>query len=149
MSNTGFRSQCALATGLDVIGNKWSLLIVRDLLEGKKTFTEMRLSKESIATNILADRLKNLMQHEILSFYYAADNKKTKYYYLTAKGIELYTIQLEIMRWTAKFYPEQATEQSVFLEQLANSTTQKVFKKYTKAYEAHHHAHFLKMNPKA
>ncbi|MEJ6547465.1 MAG: helix-turn-helix domain-containing protein [Flavobacteriaceae bacterium] len=148
MNNLGFRSHCALATGLDIIGDKWSLLIVRDLFEGKKTFTEMRLSKEGVATNILADRLKNLGNQKIISFYHAADNKKTKYYFLTAKGIELYTLQLEIMRWTAKYYPEQATNHNSFLEQLADSTTQKIFKKNTKAYEENHHIHFLKMNPK-
>jgi len=147
MNNSGFRSHCALATGLDIIGDKWSLLIVRDLFEVKKTFTEMRLSKEGVATNILADRLKNLGNEKIISFYHAADNKKTKYYFLTDKGIELYTLQLEIMRWTAKHYPEQTTVNAPFLEQLAHSTTQKIFKKNTKAYEENHHMHFLKMNP--
>ncbi|MEN8666773.1 MAG: helix-turn-helix domain-containing protein [Flavobacteriaceae bacterium] len=149
MNNSGFRSHCALATGLDIIGDKWSLLIVRDLFEGKKTFTEMRLSKEGVATNILADRLKNLSHHGVISFYHAADNRKTKYYFLTAKGMELYTIQLEVMRWSSKYYPEQATDHPVFLEQLANSTTQKIAKTHTKTYEQNHHKHFLKMNPEA
>ena len=149
MNNSGFRSHCALATGLDIIGDKWSLLIVRDLFEGKRTFTEMRLSKEGVATNILADRLKNLSHHGVTSFYHAADNRKTKYYFLTAKGIELYTLQLEVMRWTAKHYPEQTTEQGAFLEILAINTTQKVFKKNSKSYEEKHHKHFLKMNPEA
>jgi len=63
MSNSTFRSDCGLATGLDIIGDKWSLLIVRDLMSGKRTFTEMRLSKEGVATNILADRLKNFSFH--------------------------------------------------------------------------------------
>ena len=81
MSNSTFRSNCGLATGLDIIGDKWSLLIVRDLMEGKKTFTEMRLSKEGVATNILADRLKSLSINHIISFYHAADNRKTKYYF--------------------------------------------------------------------
>ena len=69
MSNSTFRSHCGLATGLDIIGDKWSLLIVRDLMGGKKTFTEMRLSKEGVATNILADRLKSLSINNIISFY--------------------------------------------------------------------------------
>jgi hypothetical protein len=57
-------------------------------------------------------------------------------------------LQLEIMRWTAKYYPEQATNHNSFLEQLADSTTQKIFKKNTIAYKENHHIHFLKMNPK-
>jgi DNA-binding HxlR family transcriptional regulator len=147
MSNSTFRSNCGLATGLDIIGDKWSLLIVRDLIGGKKTFTEMRLSKEGVATNILADRLKNLSANSIISFYHAADNRKTKYYFLTEKGLELYTIQLEVMRWTYKFYPEQASNDLDFLEQLSQNTTQKIFKKYTKIYLDEKDAHFHKMNP--
>lgn len=147
MSNSTFRSNCGLATGLDIIGDKWSLLIVRDLMGGKKTFTEMRLSKEGVATNILADRLKNLSANNIISFYHSADNKKTKYYFLTEKGLELYTIQLEVMRWTYKFYPEQASDDVDFLEQLFQNTTQKIFKKHTKIYQDEKDAHFHKMNP--
>ena len=147
MSNSTFRSNCGLATGLDIIGDKWSLLIVRDLIGGKKTFTEMRLSKEGVATNILADRLNNLSANNIISFYHAADNRKTKYYFLTKKGLELYTIQLEVMRWTYKFYPEQASNDVDFLEQLSQNTTQKIFKKYTKIYLDEKDAHFHKMNP--
>ena len=147
MSNSTFRSICGLATGLDIIGDKWSLLIVRDLIGGKKTFTEMRLSKEGVATNILADRLKNLSANNIISFYHSADNKKTKYYFLTEKGLELYTIQLEVMRWTYKFYPEQASDDVDFLEQLSQNTTQKIFKKHTKIYQDEKDAHFHKMNP--
>jgi DNA-binding HxlR family transcriptional regulator len=147
MSNSTFRSNCGLATGLDIIGDKWSLLIVRDLMSGKRTFTEMRLSKEGVATNILADRLKNLSNHEVISFYHAADNRKTKYYFLTEKGLELYTIQLEVMRWAYKFYPEQATNDTDFLEQLSQNTTQKIFKKHTKNYQNEKDAHFHQMNP--
>jgi len=147
MSNSTFRSNCGLATGLDIIGDKWSLLIVRDLMEGKKTFTEMRLSKEGVATNILADRLKSLSISHIISFYHAADNRKTKYYFLTEKGLELYTIQLEVMRWTYKYYPEQASDHTEFLEQLSQNTTQKIFKKYTKNYTEEKESHYKKMNP--
>jgi DNA-binding HxlR family transcriptional regulator len=107
----------------------------------------MRLSKEGVATNILADRLKNLSANNIISFYHAADNKKTKYYFLTEKGLELYTIQLEVMRWTYKFYPEQASDDVDFLEQLSQNTTQKIFKKHTKIYQDEKDAHFHKMNP--
>lgn len=147
MSNSGFRSHCALATGLDIIGDKWSLLIVRDLMSGKKTFTEMRLSKEGVATNILADRLKNLSHNGVISFYHAADNRKTKYYFLTEKGLELYTIQLEVMKWTYKYYPEQTTEEVDFLHQLAQNTTQKTFKKYTKSYREEKDLHYRIVNP--
>ena len=51
------RSPCAVANSLDILGDKWSLLVVRDLLHGKRTYGELALSPERIPTNILADRL--------------------------------------------------------------------------------------------
>ncbi len=54
------RSACAIANSLDILGDKWSLLVVRDLLHGKRTYGELALSPERIPTNILADRLKRL-----------------------------------------------------------------------------------------
>jgi DNA-binding HxlR family transcriptional regulator len=54
------RSPCAIANSLDILGDKWSLLVVRDLLQGKQTYTELADSREHIPTNILADRLKRL-----------------------------------------------------------------------------------------
>jgi DNA-binding HxlR family transcriptional regulator len=93
------RSPCAVASTLDIIGDKWSLLVVRDLLRGKTTYGELAESQERIPTNILAERLRRLEENGLI--------EKTAYqqrpvrfaYTLTAKGGELGDVLLAIVRW--------------------------------------------------
>ena len=95
------RSNCPLTRALDIIGDKWSLLIIRDIIiMGKKTFTEFMKSKEKIATNILANRLELLIKHELLSVTKLPNDQKTKIYYLTDAGLDLYPIICELMKWS-------------------------------------------------
>lgn len=96
-----FRSSCPIASTLDILGDKWSLLIVRDmLLGGKKTFKEIAASDEGIATNILSSRLKLLACFDLLTKRKLPDNKKENIYLLTEKGIELAPVMLEIILWS-------------------------------------------------
>ena len=91
-----------MCNALDIVGDKWSLIVIRDLLGGKTTFKEFMKGPEKIASNILSQRLKWLKNHEILDFRYRKDNKKEKCYYLTNKGIGLYPVMSELMLWSAK-----------------------------------------------
>ena len=97
-----YRSGCPMCNALDIVGDKWSLIVIRDLLGGKTTFKDFMNGPEKIASNILSQRLKRLKKHEILDFMYRKDNKKEKCYFLTNKGIGLYPVMSELMLWSAK-----------------------------------------------
>ena len=86
------RSNCPLASALDIVGDKWSLLVIRDLFLGKKTFTEFLKSPEKIATNILANRLELLTNRGLLKYTKLPNDQKTKIYFLTDRGIDMYPI---------------------------------------------------------
>lgn len=96
------RSNCPLTSALDIIGDKWSLIIIRDLFLGKKTFTEFVNSKEKIATNILTNRLELLTSYDIVNVTKLPNDQKTKIYYLTDSGIDLYPIIYEMMHWSRR-----------------------------------------------
>lgn len=87
---------------LELLGDRWSLLIVRDLMvRGYRTFGEFLRSGEGIATNILADRLRRLEAGGILYTEPAAEDGRSLYYRLTKKGIALAPAMLELLVWGA------------------------------------------------
>ena len=95
-----FRSGCPIASALDVVGDKWSLLIIRDMLiKHKKTFKELSDSDEKIAPSILSARLKLLESYKLISKTKTPDNKKENIYLLTEKGIRLTPIIIEFSLW--------------------------------------------------
>lgn len=97
------RSDCPISFTLDILGDKWTLLIIRDLMfKNKKTYGEFLDSEEKIATNILADRLKRLEAEGILTSAKSPDNQKKIIYQLTDKGIDLLPMVLEMVQWGAK-----------------------------------------------
>jgi len=99
-----FRSSCLIASALDLIGDKWSLLIIRDmLLHQKKTFKEMAASEEGVATNLLSSRLKLLESLEVITKRKLPGNKKENVYLLSEKGINLAPIIMEIVLWSDKY----------------------------------------------
>jgi DNA-binding HxlR family transcriptional regulator len=99
-----YRSNCPISSALDIVGDKWSLVIIRDLLYfDKKTFKELSNSLENIATNILADRLKGLEEKGVLTRNDVQDNKKTKHYKLTKKGLGLKPILEELGKWSTSY----------------------------------------------
>lgn len=96
-----FRSDCPLASALDLIGDKWSLLIIRDmLLQGKKTFKEFSMSSEKIAPGILSSRLKWLASIDLITGRKLPENKKEIIYLLTEKGIDLAVTVVELTLWS-------------------------------------------------
>jgi DNA-binding HxlR family transcriptional regulator len=99
------RSPCPVANTLDLIGDKWSLLVIRDLLQGKQTYGELLDSPEGIPTNILADRIKRLEGAGII-FRTAYQDRPVRYsYQLTRKGKDLSEVLLAFVRWGNKHIP--------------------------------------------
>lgn len=97
------RSACPVSTALDIFGDKWSLLIIRDLMfKEKNTYGDFLAAGEKIATNILADRLALLDCAGIISKNEHPDSKAKVYYKLTAKGIDLVPVLIEIVLWSEK-----------------------------------------------
>ena len=95
-----FRSGCPISSTLDVVGDKWSLLIIRDMLvKHKKTFKEISDSDEKIAPSILSSRLKLLESYKLIFKTKVPDNKKENIYLLTEKGIRLTPIIIEFSLW--------------------------------------------------
>ena len=98
-----FRSNCPINTALQLIGDKWSLLIMRDLLfENKYTFKEFLGSEENIATNILSNRLKMLEDYGIISKKKSTNDKKVNIYSPTQIGIDLVPVLIEMALWSGR-----------------------------------------------
>ncbi len=94
---------CPVAYGLDTFGDRWSLLVIRDMmLHGKKTYGEFLNGDEHISTNILADRLKHLEAEGIIDKLQDPDNRRSFIYTLTEKGFDLAPVILETIRWSGK-----------------------------------------------
>lgn len=96
------RSGCPVSVSLEVFGDRWSLLIVRDLMiRGFRTFKEFQQSGEGIATNILANRLRKLERAGIISAESDESDRRRISYRLTEKGIDLAPVLLELLLWGA------------------------------------------------
>jgi DNA-binding HxlR family transcriptional regulator len=99
------RSLCAIANSLDILGDKWSLLVVRDLFHGKRTYGELADSPEGIPTNLLADRLKRLESADIITSSPYQERPLRYAYTLTAKGSALGEVLLAFVHWGKKHIP--------------------------------------------
>ena len=100
------RSDCPISSALDFVGDKWSLLIIRDIiLSGKNTYNEFLRSDEKIATNVLADRLSMLEEAGILVKEDHPDSKAKYFYRLTKQGTDLLPALVEIILWSDKYLP--------------------------------------------
>lgn len=96
------RSGCPLNASVEMLGDRWSLLIIRDMmLRGFRTYKELLGSFEGIATNILADRLRKLAAHGIITTQPDPSDARKRIYLLTAKGIDLAPVLTEMVLWAA------------------------------------------------
>tara|TARA_B110000259_G_scaffold93288_1_gene108027 strand:+ start:158 stop:583 length:426 start_codon:yes stop_codon:yes gene_type:complete len=96
-----FRCDCPVTSALDIVGDKWTLVIIKlMLLEYKKTFKDFSESAESIAPNILSARLKTLLKTGFVTKVMHPDNKKTFIYNLTEKGLSLTPVIIELGLWS-------------------------------------------------
>ncbi len=115
------RSDCPVSYALDFFGDKWTLLIIRDLaLEGKNFYKDFLGSKEGIATNILSDRLKRLEEREVIRSEVYAKNKTQKRYFLTQRGRDLLPVLLEMMVWSFT-YNNELNLRPEFVEKIKNN----------------------------
>ena len=104
-NNITFRSLCPIATGLDVLGDKWTLLILRDMIFGhKKLFNEFKESLEKVPSKMLSNRLRKLENIGFISRAKGEINKKSVYYTLEKKGLETLPLMVELMLFTTEFY---------------------------------------------
>lgn len=100
------RSSCPISSSLEIWGDKWSLLIIRDLMFAKTcTYGDFLKAEEGIATNILASRLQTLEDNGLIGKFPHPESKAKVLYKLTRKGIDLVPVLIEIGLWAEKYYP--------------------------------------------
>jgi len=99
--NDSFRCNCPITSAIDIVGDRWTLVIIKQmLLEEMRTFKDFTESEEAIATNILSSRLKMLEKYKIIRKEKLPNNKKTNIYVLTQKGLDLTPAMIELTIWT-------------------------------------------------
>lgn len=98
--NHDFRSACSIARTLEIVGDKWTLLVIRDLMwHGKHTYDALQNSAEQVPTNILAQRLRKLMQWGLVARKPYQDRPIRYHYHLTDAGRSLEPVLKQIMQW--------------------------------------------------
>jgi len=107
------RSRCPVACTLDLLGDKWTLLVVRDLLLGRHTYKALQASPERIPTNILADRLKRLEREGILRKQLYQERPPRYTYHLTDKGRSLGPVLHAMLRWGSTHVPGTLNKEEV------------------------------------
>ncbi len=108
------RSTCPIATALELVGDRWTLLVLRDLaFAGKRHFREFLKSEEAISSNVLADRLYLLVESGILTKGGDPTHAQKAVYSLTEKGIDLLPVLVAMSAWTQKHYPETRRPEAV------------------------------------
>jgi DNA-binding HxlR family transcriptional regulator len=112
------RSGCPVSISLEIFGDRWSLLIIRDLMvRGFRTFKEFENAGEGIATNILANRLRRLEAAGIITQEAENGDKRRVYYRLTEKGIDLAPVLLDLLIWGSRH--EEAEAPCAMVEKMA------------------------------
>lgn len=128
------RSNCPISKVLDLVGDKWSLLILRDMLFfGKETYSDLQNSDEKMATNILSTRLEKLEQEGLISKRASEQDKRKKLYKLTEKGIDMLPILLDMIVWSAKYARDTHIPEG--LVDKINDDRNSVIEQLRKAYE--------------
>jgi len=111
------RSDCPISCSLDIWGDRWSLLIVRDLMLAKQcTYGDFLKSDEKIATNILASRLQTLEENSMITKSEHPDSKAKVLYKLTQKGIDLLPLMVEINLWAEKYFTLPTERKAILKE---------------------------------
>ncbi|HZU25544.1 MAG TPA: helix-turn-helix domain-containing protein [Bryobacteraceae bacterium] len=117
------RSACPVSIALEIVGDRWSLLIVRDLMvRGYRTFREFQQAGEGIATNILANRLRRLQSAGIIVAEAEETDARKLNYRLTKKGIDLAPVMLEMLIWSARH--ENTAAPAALITQMENNRAQ-------------------------
>ena len=105
------RSDCPIHFGLEVFGDPWTLLVLRDLLlKGRTTYSDFLHAEEGIATNVLADRLARLEEDALLTAERGAGGGRARRYRPSSKAVDLLPVLLEIIAWSARYDPDTAAD---------------------------------------
>ncbi|MEP6789534.1 MAG: helix-turn-helix domain-containing protein [Acidobacteriota bacterium] len=111
------RSNCPISCSLDIWGDKWTLLIIRDLMSAKEcTYGDFLKSPEGISTNILASRLRGLEENKIVKKLAHPESRAKVLYKLTRKGIDLLPILIEINLWAEKYFDTPQARKALLKE---------------------------------
>lgn len=138
MKNIKRRSDCPISQILEIIGDKWTLLIVRDIAYfNKHTFNELLQSDEKIASNILSDRLNRLELAKIIFRKKHPESKAKIFYYLSKKGLDLIPVLFELAIWSGK-YLEVGKDAKQFVQAIKNDRAS-IFGKIIKSQSEHLH----------
>jgi len=107
------RSDCPISYALDLFGDKWTLLIIRDMLfKQKRRYGQFAESEEKISTNILADRLARLEGEGLVTKEADPENGRQFVYALTPKALDLAPMLIEMILWSAKYDPHSAADRA-------------------------------------
>lgn len=118
-SQSSWRSPCPLNIALEIFGDRWTLLILRDLLvKERTTFRDFQNASEGIATNILSARLKKLSEQGIITSSRSAEDARVVRYRPTAKGLDLLPTIVEMILWAAKY--EKTAASAKMIDRLTN-----------------------------
>ncbi|MDX1968902.1 MAG: helix-turn-helix domain-containing protein [Planctomycetaceae bacterium] len=113
------RSDCPLSIALEIFGDRWTLLILRDLVfKGRQTFKAFQESGEQIASNVLADRLLRLQDHGIVVGERSSSDARVVTYRPTSKGLDLVPVLIEIVLWSARY--EETAAPPKLLDRMIN-----------------------------
>jgi DNA-binding HxlR family transcriptional regulator len=108
------RSGCPISISLELFGDRWSLLVVRDLMfKGRRTFKEFAAAGEGIATNVLADRLERLEAAQLISRDADPADGRRVVYRLTRKGMDLAPVLVEMVVWASRYEDTDAPPETV------------------------------------
>lgn len=118
--NTEGAETCPVARTLDVVGDRWSLLIVRDAFDGAARFSDFQ-RRLGMARNILADRLRTLVEHGILALQPAADGSVYQEYMLTEKGADLFTVIVALRQWGERHLFEDGEPRSALVDKASGA----------------------------
>ena len=133
MNEVVFRSNCPISSSLDLFGDKWTLLVVRDLLyHGSRTFKDLFQSEENIPSSRLADRLKKLENMGAITKEKHPTNKKVFIYGLTQKGKDLAPVIIELIQWGNKYLSEHISEESKAFNRTLENDKESVLKELMK-----------------
>jgi len=130
-TENNFRSDCPISSALDLFGDKWSLLIIRDLVYfGERTFKDFVSAAERISTARLTDRLCKLENLELITKTRHPTNKKVFLYNLTPKGMDLFPVIAEYIRWSDKYLNEHIADEAKTLAKLLNTDRDKALRQF-------------------
>jgi DNA-binding HxlR family transcriptional regulator len=113
MRNRSYNQYCGLAYALDIVGERWTLLIVRELIPGPRRFTDLLVGLPGISTNLLSERLKSLEQQGLLCRHLLPPPAGSTVYELTSLGRALENSLIELGKWGSQFVPSSSEDASL------------------------------------